>query len=366
MASHRVETQTEAEDALHEALTQSITELTDALRRRIIEAGRHDIQILREAWESEKIRQQKEIERQWAQLRAKQEALNNEREVHEQERQRMNAGNGPSDILTLNIGGEKVVQRRRSTLCAVKDSMLEARFSGRWDQQLDKDDEGRHFINYPPSVFLPFLNYLSMKEAEDPHQPVPLPEIPEEEKALFEAMLRFFGLEWLSCPRTIDGILTPYNLDMGSNSCGLIFEIRAKSRSLQVLAIETSSKEGNPSVVLKTAQCSLAQLPERPAEVWTEVGSGWLQKNNASRIGLTQPIFLQAEGVCCIRISLTSAGTLAYNDKGQGWISAENEDLQISTGRAASRSFADNNVQHAPWRAFNGKLEYEFRGRPRT
>eukprot|EP00973_Karenia_brevis_P047288 6562534-Karenia_brevis.AAC.1 len=36
-------------------------------------------------------------------------------------------------------GGEKVVQRRRSTLCAVKDSMLEARFSGRWDQQLDKD-----------------------------------------------------------------------------------------------------------------------------------------------------------------------------------------------------------------------------------
>merc|ERR1740138_188204 len=97
------------------------------------------------------------------------------------------------DILTLNIGGERVVQRRRSTLCTVQDSFLAARFSGRWEE-IDRDDEGRHFVNYSPELFLPLLDYLSARETETPDHPAPLPEGPQHARPQFEEMLRFFGV----------------------------------------------------------------------------------------------------------------------------------------------------------------------------
>ena len=79
----------------------------------------------------------------------------------------------PSDVLTLNLGGEKVVQRWRSTLCVVEDSFLAARFSGRWERGLDRDEEGRHFINYPPYLFMPLLDYLSTVQTETHAVPLP-------------------------------------------------------------------------------------------------------------------------------------------------------------------------------------------------
>ena len=42
-----------------------------------------------------------------------------------------------SDVLTLNVGGTCMSVRRR-TLTTVDGSMLAARFSGRWDDSLDK------------------------------------------------------------------------------------------------------------------------------------------------------------------------------------------------------------------------------------
>ena len=86
----------------------------------------------------------------------------------------------------MNIGGEKVVQRRRSTLCAVDGTFLAARFSGRWEQDVDRDAQGHYFIN--PELFLPLLNYLGMKETEHRAEDVQFPNVSAPE---FGAMLRF-------------------------------------------------------------------------------------------------------------------------------------------------------------------------------
>ena len=48
------------------------------------------------------------------------------------------AGRKPSDVLPLNIGGVKTHASRR-TLCLHEPSLLAAQFSGRWDDNIEKD-----------------------------------------------------------------------------------------------------------------------------------------------------------------------------------------------------------------------------------
>jgi hypothetical protein len=53
--------------------------------------------------------------------------------------------------------------------------MLASRFSGRWDEGLEKDPEGRFFIDQPFSLFSPFLTYLRSMSNEHPLGPKLLP-----------------------------------------------------------------------------------------------------------------------------------------------------------------------------------------------
>uniref|UniRef100_A0A7S4VI64 Uncharacterized protein n=1 Tax=Alexandrium monilatum TaxID=311494 RepID=A0A7S4VI64_9DINO len=61
-----------------------------------------------------------------------------------------------SDIVTLNVGGEKTVQRRRSTLCAAEGSLLASRFGGRARQgglwRYEPDDGNAIGIRAGPAV----------------------------------------------------------------------------------------------------------------------------------------------------------------------------------------------------------------------
>ena len=54
----------------------------------------------------------------------------------------------PCDVLHLNIGGNLTAVLRR-TLTSVEGSMLASRFSGRWDESLEKDRNGNFFIDQP-------------------------------------------------------------------------------------------------------------------------------------------------------------------------------------------------------------------------
>ena len=60
-------------------------------------------------------------------------------------------------MLDLNVGGVTGIQVRKSVLCSVPDSMLEAMFSGRFSY---KEIDGRIFIDRDPEIFKLVINYL--------------------------------------------------------------------------------------------------------------------------------------------------------------------------------------------------------------
>lgn len=62
------------------------------------------------------------------------------------------------EIVKLDIGGKDLLSVRRTTLCHVQGSALEAMFSGR--HQLQKTDEGRIFVDRNPVAFNLMLDFI--------------------------------------------------------------------------------------------------------------------------------------------------------------------------------------------------------------
>jgi len=77
------------------------------------------------------------------------------------------AGRAPSDVLQLSIGGTHCTVSRR-TLCQFEQSLLAAKFSGRWDDSVEKDADGRFFIDQPSELFMPLVDFLRAKAIETP------------------------------------------------------------------------------------------------------------------------------------------------------------------------------------------------------
>ncbi|KAL7550579.1 hypothetical protein ACHAWF_013797 [Thalassiosira exigua] len=64
------------------------------------------------------------------------------------------------DIVEVNAGG-KIIAARRATLTQVKGTFLDALFSGRWDKKLQRDQNGRIFLDINPYGFRAIVDYLS-------------------------------------------------------------------------------------------------------------------------------------------------------------------------------------------------------------
>jgi hypothetical protein len=76
----------------------------------------------------------------------------------------------PNDVLHLNVGGTKMAVLRR-TLTSIPGSMLASKFSGRWDESMERDREGNFFIDQPFPVFELMVNYLRAKACQTPNAP---------------------------------------------------------------------------------------------------------------------------------------------------------------------------------------------------
>jgi len=63
------------------------------------------------------------------------------------------------DVLALNVGGTKF-DVLRSSLTFIEGTMLAAQFSGRWDEGLTRDTEGRFFLYANPEHFAILLDFL--------------------------------------------------------------------------------------------------------------------------------------------------------------------------------------------------------------
>ena len=106
----------------------------------------------------------------------------------------------PTDILTLNVGGQVNLQVLRRTLCAVPESMMASKFSGRWDDQIERDKDGNIFVDYPPEIFQPLIALLRARVWESkPEFQLPAPTVKDfgGDARLFRSfisMLEYYGL----------------------------------------------------------------------------------------------------------------------------------------------------------------------------
>jgi len=100
-----------------------------------------------------------------------------------------------SDVLHLNVGGTNICVLRR-TLTLVEGSMLASRFSGRWDDGLEKDRDGNFFIDQPIELVLPMVNYLRAKACDTPlGPPLKSPHLKDYEmRQEFYRMVEYFGM----------------------------------------------------------------------------------------------------------------------------------------------------------------------------
>lgn len=95
----------------------------------------------------------------------------------------------PSDVIHLNVGGKRLDVLRR-TLCSVEGSMLASKFSGRWDDSLEKDRDGNFFLDHDFDDFKMMIDFLPNKAIESPKFPVLSPK----GGGQFYRLLEYYGM----------------------------------------------------------------------------------------------------------------------------------------------------------------------------
>lgn len=150
---------------------------------------------------SEVAQRRQQAEAEWAKLLTERERFQQERNelalrqgAFEREKASMQGLRQATDVIDLNVGGQTFCSVKRSTLCLVGDSALGSMFSGRWESSLEKDGAGRVFVDFPPDLFMPLVNYLRQRSIEDPAEPTEPPNIPQEKLSSFKRMLTYYGL----------------------------------------------------------------------------------------------------------------------------------------------------------------------------
>ena len=123
-----------------------------------------------------------------------------ELDAYNAEKQRMKAVEvSDNDIIELNVGGHKLTTKR-STLCQVEGSLLASMFSGRWEDSLERDQDGAIFFDFNPQYFVVILDYLRAKKIATPENPAPLPKVLEDQEKSFNNLLGYLGLSDESVP----------------------------------------------------------------------------------------------------------------------------------------------------------------------
>jgi len=102
------------------------------------------------------------------------------------------------DVVELNVGGQ-LMTTTRAVLCSAEGSLLAGMFSGNFDTGLKRDKDNRVFIDVDPPLFAKVLSHLRLRRFASPDCPAPLPHVPEEVRAEYDMMVKYFGLESLMC-----------------------------------------------------------------------------------------------------------------------------------------------------------------------
>ena len=120
--------------------------------------------------------------------------LKAELDEYNAEKQKMKAIDvSDDDIISLNVGGQKFTTTR-STLCQVEGSLLSTMFSGRWEDGLQRDQDGAVFFDFNPQYIGYILEYLRTKKIATPEKPAKLPKVSTDDWQNFTTLVEYLGL----------------------------------------------------------------------------------------------------------------------------------------------------------------------------
>mmetsp|Transcript_13626 Transcript_13626/g.38798 ORF Transcript_13626/g.38798 Transcript_13626/m.38798 type:complete len:169 (-) Transcript_13626:166-672(-) len=142
---------------------------------------------------------------------------------------------------------------------------------------------------------------------------------------------------------------------------GLAFELRAKARTLSLVAIEAGAiaqgAQAPLGCVVRACEGTLAQQLCRPS-AWGEVGRGLLVHRRAARLELSRPVVLRAHVPQCLYIYVDAAGPgsgIIFGAPCAEGVSAEDVDMRISAGHFSTDLYDFSAGGFYP---FSGRLEY--------
>eukprot|EP00929_Paragymnodinium_shiwhaense_P033159 TRINITY_DN18257_c0_g1_i1.p1 TRINITY_DN18257_c0_g1~~TRINITY_DN18257_c0_g1_i1.p1 ORF type:complete len:374 (+),score=81.39 TRINITY_DN18257_c0_g1_i1:89-1210(+) len=235
-----------------------------------------------------------------ARLQEEQGALAAERAEFEAERERAQRHANLGDVVKLNIGGEVKVETRRRVLCQAEHSFLCTLFSGRWEEQVTRDEEGRVFLDFSPEVFMPLLRHLREREMAGPDDFIDAPDIPDHAEGEFRKMLRYLGLEdylatvWAWNPRDkgeavqVDGRVVKNYHTQGTNSL-----IRTKTgirRGVGEFKIKTLKRSdpgaGYHAIGVATKSAPLNFMPNAPGNHFWGLYLNGTQKVHGKQVSI--------------------------------------------------------------------------------
>eukprot|EP00747_Dinoflagellata_sp_TGD_P184199 gnl/TRDRNA2_/TRDRNA2_39628_c0_seq1.p1 gnl/TRDRNA2_/TRDRNA2_39628_c0~~gnl/TRDRNA2_/TRDRNA2_39628_c0_seq1.p1 ORF type:complete len:351 (+),score=77.01 gnl/TRDRNA2_/TRDRNA2_39628_c0_seq1:64-1116(+) len=194
----------------------------EALRQTL----RQQLQVAEAAIDSERTRVQMieaekaELDAKWQELRSEQQHLSQARANVERLREELEAekramtklGASRNDVIGLNLGGEQTVMVKRSLLLQFEGTMLAQMFSGRWEDQLDRDKDRNVFLDYSAKVAMPLIECLRLHRDMPPGQIAPQPKIRPEDRTSWDSMLDVMGLRHIFSITRFTGIKTNVNI----------------------------------------------------------------------------------------------------------------------------------------------------------
>mmetsp|Transcript_37243 Transcript_37243/g.107294 ORF Transcript_37243/g.107294 Transcript_37243/m.107294 type:complete len:359 (-) Transcript_37243:106-1182(-) len=98
------------------------------------------------------------------------------------------------DLVELNVGGQPMSTTRK-VLCSAEGSLLAGMFSGNFDGGHKRDKDDRIFLDVDPDLFKKLLSHLRLRRIASPDCPAPLPHVTEDQRAEYEMLVKYYGLE---------------------------------------------------------------------------------------------------------------------------------------------------------------------------
>jgi len=136
-----------------------------------------------------------EVDRALGDVEQQRKAVEADREALAEEKESMSqlTSVAASELIELNVGGENITTTR-STLTSAKGSMLASMFSGRWEDKLTRDKEGRVFLDLNPYAVRKVIDHLRLKRLSGDGVFLPAPEIAADMRAEYNGVVDYLGI----------------------------------------------------------------------------------------------------------------------------------------------------------------------------